>query len=112
MKPGSEWKLAGSNGPEVRMTFDGQELFLRENENLAGELLAAGVSVFRRTAVSGAPRGPFCMMGACFDCLVELDGVNVQACMKTVTPGMVLRLPATRYSVLETEAHIPGSDDA
>ena len=39
-----------------------------------------------------SPRGPFCMMGVCFDCLVEVDGVpNVQGCMTLVSDGMQVR---------------------
>ncbi len=64
----------------------------REGETVAAALLASGMGVFRETAVSGAARGPWCMMGVCFDCLVEIDGVgNRQACMVEVTPGMVVR---------------------
>ena len=44
---------------------------------------------FRTTPVSGAPRGPFCLMGACFDCVVTVDGqANRQGCLVTVAPGM------------------------
>ncbi|MFU1477288.1 (2Fe-2S)-binding protein [Roseovarius sp. C7] len=50
-----------------------------------------GSNRFRRTPVSGAPRGPFCMMGACFDCLVEIDGVARQACMVEVCAGLDIR---------------------
>jgi predicted molibdopterin-dependent oxidoreductase YjgC len=39
--------------------------------------------------VTGAPRGPFCLMGVCFECLVEIDGrSNCCACMTQVAPGM------------------------
>jgi predicted molibdopterin-dependent oxidoreductase YjgC len=42
--------------------------------------------------VSGEPRAPYCMMGVCFECLVEVDGVpNVQACMTSVREGMTVR---------------------
>ena len=74
--------------PRVQVTFDGTSLDLPEGANLAASLLAAGVDVFRHTPVSGAPRGPFCMMGACFDCLVEIDGMMRQACMIEVTQGL------------------------
>ena len=48
-----------------------------------------GRGLIRETPVSGAPRLPYCMMGACFDCLAEIDGVaNRQACMVPATPGM------------------------
>jgi len=78
-------------GAKVRIVFDGQLLELTEGANLAAALLAAGVQVFRQTPVSGAPRAPFCMMGACFDCLVDIDGVNRQACLCQVTAGLVVR---------------------
>lgn len=75
-------------GPRVDVIFDGTTLALPEGANLAAALLAAGVGTFRDTPVSGAPRAPFCMMGACFDCLVDIDGVVRQACMTEVAAGM------------------------
>jgi len=75
-------------GTRVRVRFDGQELLVLDGTNLAAALLEVGVSHFRRSPVSGAARGPFCMMGACFDCLVVLDGVTRQACMLEVSAGM------------------------
>jgi predicted molibdopterin-dependent oxidoreductase YjgC len=76
--------------PDCTITWDGRELPARNGESLATALLAAGVLVFRETPVSGAARGPLCLMGACFECLVELDGQpNVQACMVPVRPGLV-----------------------
>jgi D-hydroxyproline dehydrogenase subunit gamma len=80
--------------PRVRVTLDGQMLDLPLGANLAAALLGAGITTFRATPVSGAPRGPFCMMGACFDCLVEVEGVTRQACMMQVTDGLVLSRPA------------------
>jgi len=81
-------------GPRVDVVFDGTTLSLREGANLAAALLAAGVLSVRNTPVSGAPRAPFCMMGACFDCLVEIDGVARQACMIEVTQGLRIARPA------------------
>ena len=79
--------------PRVRVSFDGQALDLPDGANLAAALLGAGVTVFRTTRVSGAPRGPFCMMGACFDCLIDVGGVTRQACMMQVSEGLVLTRP-------------------
>ncbi len=76
------------DGTRVPVRFDGQELLLLEGANLAAALLEAGVSRVRRSPVSGAARGPFCMMGACFDCLVVMGGVSQQACMLEVSAGM------------------------
>jgi predicted molibdopterin-dependent oxidoreductase YjgC len=48
--------------------------------------------VRRATPVSGSPRAPYCMMGVCFDCLMEIDGVpNRQACLVPVAEGMRIR---------------------
>jgi hypothetical protein len=81
----------------VPVTLDGAVLHLPEGMNLAAALLSVGVLVFRQTPVSGAPRGPFCMMGACFECLLEVEdgggAATRQACMMTVVPQMVLRRP-------------------
>ena len=92
MKPASPF-LELEDAPRVPVTFDGTALELPEGANLAAALLAAGVGVFRQTPVSGAPRAPFCMMGACFDCLVEIDGVVRQACMVEVAAGLEIRKP-------------------
>jgi hypothetical protein len=49
----------------------------------------AGICDFRTTPVIGSRRGPWCMIGACFDCLVTIDGApNQQACMVVVSDGM------------------------
>ena len=73
----------------VGITIDGAPFVAREDDSVAAALLAAGTVAFRVTPTSGAPRGPFCMMGVCFDCLVEIDGrPNEQACMTAVAPGM------------------------
>ena len=84
----------------VDVTWESETLSLPDGTNLAAALLAAGVDVFRRTPVSGAPRAPFCMMGACFECLVEIDGVTRQACMLEVTEGLNI-----------TRAHQNGAQD-
>ena len=81
------------SAPRVAVSFDGTSISLPEGANLAASLLAAGIDIFRHTPVSGAPRGPFCMMGACFNCLVEIDGVVRQACMVEVTEGLRISRP-------------------
>ncbi|UWQ11184.1 (2Fe-2S)-binding protein [Aliiroseovarius crassostreae] len=86
------------SGPRVDVTWDGAPLSLPVGANLAAALLAAGVDVFRHTPVSGAPRAPFCMMGACFDCLIEVDGVTRQACMMDVAEGLKITRPHDKGS--------------
>ena len=73
----------------VTILFEGGPIRAREGESVAAALLAAGILDFRTTPVSRAPRGPFCMMGACFDCLAVVDGVGgVQTCLVPVREGM------------------------
>ncbi|MBU6439573.1 MAG: (2Fe-2S)-binding protein [Betaproteobacteria bacterium] len=81
-----------AHAPVVTIYVDGRPVAAREGETLALALLENGVDDFRRTPVSQARRGPFCLMGACFDCLVELDGLaNVQACCVEVRAGQRVR---------------------
>jgi D-hydroxyproline dehydrogenase subunit gamma len=76
----------------VEVEFDGRVLKVPGQCSVAAALLAAGVTRFRSTPVSGAPRAPYCMMGVCFECLLEIDGIaNRQACLVTVQPGMKIR---------------------
>jgi predicted molibdopterin-dependent oxidoreductase YjgC len=73
----------------VQIWFNDQPLDVPGGRSVAAALLAAGVQRFRATPVTGAPRGPYCMMGACFECLVEIDGVpSRKSCLVTVQDGM------------------------
>lgn len=76
----------------VTISFDGKPLRVPQGASVAAALLAAGVERFRTTPVSGAARAPYCMMGVCFECLVEIDGVaNRQSCLVPVVEGMTIR---------------------
>lgn len=73
----------------VTIEFEGRALEVRSGDTVAAALLASNIDVFRSTPVSESPRGPWCMMGSCFDCLLEIDGVpNQQGCQVTVSEGM------------------------
>lgn len=81
----------------IRVTVDGTRTDAREDDTVAAVLLATGALRTRASAVSGAPRGPYCLMGVCFECLVTIDGVgNRQACMIPVADGMVIETQRTR----------------
>ncbi|MBT5265239.1 MAG: (2Fe-2S)-binding protein [Rhodospirillaceae bacterium] len=76
----------------VTLSFEGEAIEALVGDSIAAALLAAGVESFRSSPVSGASRAPHCLMGACFECLVEVDGIaNRQACLTTVEPGMAVR---------------------
>ncbi|HEY2021454.1 (2Fe-2S)-binding protein [Paraburkholderia sp.] len=88
-------QIDGATPRMVRIVVDGREVNVPEYANVAAALLYAGVSVFRHTPVGAAPRAPYCMMGVCFDCLVEIDGSpNRQACMVRVHDGMEVKAMA------------------
>ena len=73
----------------VEVLVEGIPVLVPEGASAAAAVLLAGLPAIRRTPVSGSPRLPLCMMGVCFDCLAEIDGVpNRQACMVAVAPGM------------------------
>jgi thioredoxin reductase/bacterioferritin-associated ferredoxin len=74
----------------VTITFDGRPLEARRGESLAAALTAHGVRAFRATK-SDRPRGLFCGMGVCQDCLVEVDGrPNQRACMIKVEDSITV----------------------
>ncbi|MEW6263994.1 MAG: (2Fe-2S)-binding protein [Thermodesulfobacteriota bacterium] len=76
-------------GPEVRFTFDGRTLTGFEGEPVAVALRAAGVLIHRYTARRREPRGVFCAIGRCTDCVMVVDGVpNVRTCVQPLRAGM------------------------
>lgn len=90
--PATFRRLDEANSRWLEIQIDGQTTRAREGESVAAALLASGVRSCRTTAISGEPRAPYCMMGVCFECLVEIDGVpNRQACQVTVQEGMQIR---------------------
>ncbi|MER2535880.1 MAG: (2Fe-2S)-binding protein [Rhizobiaceae bacterium] len=79
------------SGAEIAFTFDGRPCTGRAGDSVAAALIANGVKVFRTTPVGGAERSAFCMIGACFDCLVVIDGrASRQACLIPLQEGMAV----------------------
>ena len=79
----------------VRITFDGREIVSAEGQTVAAALFSAEIRSLRTTLHSGEPRGYFCGMGVCNDCLVTIDGrANVRACMTPVKDGLVVESQA------------------
>ena len=77
---------------ELSLNYEGRRLTARSGDTVAAALLAAGIAGVRDTPLSGTPRAPYCLMGVCFDCLMEIDGIsNRQACLVPVVDGMVVR---------------------
>jgi predicted molibdopterin-dependent oxidoreductase YjgC len=73
----------------VALTVDGERLEAEATASLAAALLAVGRRRLRDAPRSGEPRGLWCGMGVCFDCLVTVDGrPGVRACLTRVRDGM------------------------
>lgn len=70
---------------------DGISVIAYEGETIAATLLANGIRAFRRTRKFNEPRGVFCGIGHCADCILEVDSIpNVRACITIVHPGMIV----------------------
>ncbi len=67
---------------------DGQPVPAYQGETIAAALLAAGRRTLRHTVPGGHPRGIFCGIGVCFDCLVTVEGRHIRACVTPVQDGM------------------------
>jgi hypothetical protein len=82
-------KLHKSRVGLVNIEIDGTSVVAVSGESVAAVLLRQSDEWSRQTPVSGCKRAPYCMMGVCFDCLAEVDGIaSVQTCMQPVRDGM------------------------
>lgn len=75
----------------VRFQFEGVELEGVEGDSVAAALLANGYVAIGANPGSGERRGPYCLMGSCYECTVEIEQTAVQACQVSVTDGLVVR---------------------
>ena len=76
----------------VSVEVEGRTVLVRPGASAAAAVLLAGLTSIRDSAVGGVARAPYCLMGICFECLAEIDGVpNQRSCMVTARPGMRIR---------------------
>lgn len=76
-------------GKPVKIIVDGKPIEAYEGETVAAALLSAGIHTFRLTQKHQHPRGLYCGMGICYECLVTVNGVHaVRACVTQVAEGM------------------------
>lgn len=84
-------------GKQIEFTFDGKKLMGYEGEPIATALKAAGVMVHRYTKKEHKPRGIFCAIGRCTDCVMVVDGKpNIRTCVTPLVEGMKVE---TQYGV-------------
>ncbi|RLE61337.1 MAG: sarcosine oxidase subunit alpha [Thermoprotei archaeon] len=74
----------------ISFIFNGKKIIGYEGESIAAALWASGIKVFRKGATG--PEGPFCMIGYCSGCLVEVNGrTHVRACQELVRPNIEVK---------------------
>ena len=84
----------------VRIDFEGQAIEADAGDSVAAALLSAGVIRFGESVPGGTARGPHCLIGNCFDCLLDIDGEpGLQSCRVKVRPGMRVRRQAVEFAL-------------
>jgi predicted molibdopterin-dependent oxidoreductase YjgC len=90
--PRLDLRIAGSaRTAVVSFRFDGQRIRAFEGESVACALFAAGIRTLRQSPRTEMPRGLFCLMGSCQECVVWVDGRRVAACQEPVREGLEVR---------------------
>ncbi len=84
----------------VEILLDGQNTIVPANVSVAAALLAIGKITARTSPTAKELRSPHCLMGICFECLMEINGIQRQACMTEVEENMVIN---RRIEVVEGE---------
>ncbi|MFE0170917.1 (2Fe-2S)-binding protein [Streptomyces sp. NPDC059002] len=80
--------VGAATGSAFEITFDGRPLTALPGQSVAAALWSAGILAWRTTRVGGRPRGAFCGIGQCHDCLATVNGrPNRRACLVTAHPG-------------------------
>lgn len=75
----------------LSITIDGKSYEAMKGEVIAAVLMANGIMVHRHTTKSGKPRGVYCGIGQCTDCVMTVNGVpNVRTCITPVEENMVV----------------------
>jgi predicted molibdopterin-dependent oxidoreductase YjgC len=73
----------------IDIVIDGNAFSVPADVTVAAAVLMATNTLSYRQHLAGEPRAPYCMMGVCHECLIEIDGVeNQQGCLVNVKPGM------------------------
>ncbi len=76
----------------ITCNLNGENLTAISGQSIAAAMISSGERINRTTRIEGSPRGIFCGIGACFDCLVVVDGVsNQRACITEVREGMIIQ---------------------
>ena len=91
-----------TKGNAVAVVLDGEKRILPGGMSIAASLLAIGEIISRISPSSHKPCSPHCLMGVCYECLMEIDGVQRQACLVEIEEGLVIN---RRLKEHEGEGH-------
>ncbi len=73
----------------ITFYYNGQPMEAKEGDTIAAALIANGIRVFRETQKRHEPRGLFCAIGQCTDCVMVVNGKpNVRTCVTLVQENM------------------------
>ena len=89
-------KETNQTNKTVTVTLDGESKELQSGVSVAAALLADGQIVSRISPSSHKPCAPHCLMGVCFECQMEIDGVQQQSCLVEVKEGLNINRGLTR----------------
>jgi D-hydroxyproline dehydrogenase subunit gamma len=86
----SDRRLTGAvdRGRRIQILVDGDAVTAFDGESVAAAVLAAGERKLRVTPRRGDPRGMYCGIGMCFDCVMSINGRRIRACLTPVEDGM------------------------
>lgn len=87
--------LGVTRGRRVRFQLDEQWVDAYEGESVAAALWACGIRHLRDSPVRAAPRGVFCAMGVCQECVVLIDGRREASCSYPVSDGLIVHRAET-----------------
>ena len=91
-------RLQSNSAPDnktITLYWHDREITAQQGDTVASALLLADIRTTKNSAVSDSPRLPFCMMGSCFECLVDIDGKVLQGCLVQVEDEMKVTMPET-----------------
>ena len=81
---------------KIAINVDGRRIIAYRGESVAAALLAAGIVQLRTSPRNGEPRGAFCFMGSCQECLISIDGKRHLACQTPVAEGLSVKTTVTQ----------------
>ena len=77
----------------IDFSFNGVELTAQPGQSVSAALISNNERINRYTRFNGAPRGVFCGIGICFDCMLIIDGQpNQRGCVTEIQPGMIVEV--------------------